>query len=83
MLIEGENGVISTETIDPHVDATWVYTTTHTYSSEMIMWCIRHNANYGDDFCIQTYRLKGRDQNSHRWYFKNPEVATLFSLIFS
>ena len=83
ILIEGKDGVVSTESIDPNIDVTWAYVTTHTYTSEMIIWCIRHQNQYGDDFAIQSYRLENHSENSHRWYFKDSEVATLFSIIFS
>jgi hypothetical protein len=46
-------------------------------------WCGRNKLSWDTDVNIQTYRLKTRTQNSHRWYFKDPEVATLFALNFS
>jgi hypothetical protein len=61
----------------------WVYVTTHIYTNDMMLWCGERNLVWGRDMNIQTYRLKGRPLNSHRWYFKDPEVATLFALMFS
>ena len=79
-LIEGENGVVSIEQL---IAPAWSYATTHTYDIKMAKWCQDRGLGYGADYLLQTYRLENHDQNSHRWYFKDPEVATLFSIIFS
>jgi hypothetical protein len=80
-LVEGEDGVVSIDTTV--VTPGWTYATTHTYHNGMIKWCLNHGQGYGVDYVFQTYRLENHQRNSHRWYFKDPEVATLFSIMFS
>lgn len=80
-LVEGENGVIAAEQID--IPDGWTYTTTHIYTTKMVTWITTRDCVYGYNYVIQTYRLLGHAENSHRWYFKDPEVATLFAIVFS
>lgn len=82
-LLIGVNGVVACEDKPEQVDDGWVFVITHTYYTEMMLWCGRRGLTWGTDMDIQTYRLENNTQNSHRWYFKDPEVATLFSLRFS
>lgn len=81
-LIVGVDDVVGIEYLHIQVDG-WPYVTTHAYKTEMVHWCTTNKCFYGYTYVIQTYRLKNHNQNSHRWYFKDPEVATLFSLMFS
>ena len=78
----GFNGVVLREDKPEQVDG-WAYATTHTYSARMMVWCGVHKLKWEVDMDIQTYRLENHKENSHRWYFKDPEVATLFALKFS
>lgn len=81
-LIVGVDDVISIDnsTLATINGNTWPYITTHTYVSEMIIWCANKYIKYGGDYYILTYRLAGRNQNSHRWYFKDSDIAVLFGL---
>jgi hypothetical protein len=81
-LLIGFNGVVACEDKPVQVDG-WVYATTNTYSTNMMLWCGVRNLSWYTDVDIQTYRLENHKENSHRWYFKDPEVATLFALKFS
>jgi hypothetical protein len=81
MSINGDE-IVASEDKPSNVDG-WACVTTHTYTNAMMIWCGRNKLSWDTDVNIQTYRLKTRTQNSHRWYFKDPEVATLFALNFS
>ena len=67
---------------DPTRDYTWARALVHTHSAYLTRWCIMQDLHYGEDYHIQTFRLVNHHQNSHFWYFKDKEVATLFAIQF-
>jgi hypothetical protein len=91
MIIGGEevletvqDGIITAhiEKEDPTRNYTWARAVVHSHSAHMTRWCIKQGLEYGDDYHIQTFRLRNHNENSHFWYFKDREVATLFAFQF-
>lgn len=91
MIINGEevletvhDGVITLhmERENPNFDYSWSRALVHTHSAHMTRWCILQGLEYGNDYHIQTFRLGNHNENSHFWYFKDQEVATLFAIKF-
>ena len=74
--------IIAIEPVYADCDYSWDCHITYDYSNAMVFWCKNRGLEYGEDYHIRSFRIECKEFNSHYWYFKDPEVATLFALNF-